>query len=144
MTIHPSTRYLKIWYGVAALAAIAVAVANVSHPDRAAMLVWLYAAPVLILAVTIYAQLRRLLISLTIQGHTLRYQAGLFVRSTRTLDVRKVQDVRVDQSLFQRVLGTGDLSIETAGETSRLVIANIDRPHEIAHLILQAGGTPEN
>jgi len=47
-----------------------------------------------------------------------------------------VQDVRVDQTLGQRMLNVGDLSLETAGEASRIVIRSIDRPQEAAHHIL--------
>jgi len=48
----------------------------------------------------------------------------------------KVQDVRVDQRPFQRMFGVGDISIETAGETSRLTIPDVDRPQKIADEIL--------
>jgi PH (Pleckstrin Homology) domain-containing protein len=38
----------------------------------------------------------------------------------------------VDQSLGQRMLGVGDISIETSGESSRLEMDNLDRPQMIA------------
>jgi uncharacterized membrane protein YdbT with pleckstrin-like domain len=63
-------------------------------------------------------------------------------RSTRTMEIHKVQDVRVDQSLTQRLLGTGNISIETAGETSRLTLVNIDRPQYVADRILEAAHNP--
>ena len=42
------------------------------------------------------------------------------------------------QSLAQRMGGIGDLSIETAGESSRLTFANIDGPQAIADSIIDA------
>lgn len=82
-------------------------------------------------------QLQRRLITLTITGDRLRYQAGLLSKTTRTMELAKIQDVRVDQTLGQRLFNIGDLSLETAGETSRIVIQSIDRPQEAADHILE-------
>lgn len=39
-----------------------------------------------------------------------------------------VRDVRVDPTLALRLLNIGDNSLETAGETSRITLPNVDRP----------------
>jgi len=49
-------------------------------------------------------------------------------KSTRNIQLYKVQDVRVDQRLAQRLWKVGDLSIETAGEASRLPSATWTTP----------------
>ena len=54
------------------------------------------------------------------------------------MEIKKVQDVRVDQTLGQRILGMGDISIETAGDSSRLTMRSIDRPQVVADQILDA------
>jgi uncharacterized membrane protein YdbT with pleckstrin-like domain len=55
-----------------------------------------------------------------------------------------VQDVRAIQSLWQRLFNVGDLAIETAGEYSRLLVENLDRPQELAEQITDlAGHAPE-
>jgi uncharacterized membrane protein YdbT with pleckstrin-like domain len=59
-------------------------------------------------------------------------------KSTRNISLPKVQDARVDQSVMQRMFGIGDLSIETAGEASRLTIRNVDQPQQVADEILAA------
>ena len=61
-----------------------------------------------------------------------------FSKSTRNISLPKVQDARVDQSVIQRMFGVGNLSIETAGETSRLTIRNVDQPQQVADEILAA------
>jgi len=50
----------------------------------------------------------------------------------------------VHQRAGQRMFGVGDLSIETAGEASRLTIPEIDRPQQIADYInnLSRSGPP--
>jgi len=40
--------------------------------------------------------------------------------------------VRVDQGMAQRLFGIGNLSIETAGESSRLTLHNVDSPQALA------------
>ena len=42
----------------------------------------------------------------------------------------------MDQRLAQRLWNVGDLSIETAGEASRLTIHNVDNPQALADDIM--------
>jgi len=62
----------------------------------------------------------------------MRYEWGILSRTTHTILISKVQDVTVHQRIGQRLFGVGDVSIETAGGSSRETIFNIDRPQEIA------------
>ena len=81
--------------------------------------------------------LRRLTSKLTITGDRICYEAGLLSKTTRVMELAKVQDVRFDQSLTQRILNMGDLSLETAGESSRIVMPSIDRPRQAANHLLE-------
>lgn len=81
--------------------------------------------------------IRRQLTRLEVEGDKLRYETGLLSKSARIMELAKVQDTRVDQTIWQRMIGTGNLSIETAGETSRITIEGIDRPREVAEAILR-------
>jgi uncharacterized membrane protein YdbT with pleckstrin-like domain len=93
------------------------------------------------LAIALYGAYKQFMLrreSLSVEAGSLRYAAGLLSRSTRTMELRKVQDVRVDQTFGQRLIGTGDLSIETAGESSRLTMRSVDHPQSVAEAILQA------
>jgi membrane protein YdbS with pleckstrin-like domain len=74
---------------------------------------------------------------LILSGDKLCYETGMLARSKRLIQITKVQDVRVDQTLAQRMLGMGNLSLETAGETSRLVMRNVDSPDRVAEDILR-------
>jgi len=74
---------------------------------------------------------------MTILDDRLQYETGFFSKTTRTILISRVQDLTVHQRLGQRMFGVGDLSIETAGETSRLTIPGIDRPQEIADHVNQ-------
>jgi uncharacterized membrane protein YdbT with pleckstrin-like domain len=80
--------------------------------------------------------LHRQMTTVTITGDRLRYETGIMTKSTRTIQLPKVQDVRVDQRLGQRFFRVGNLSIETAGEASRLTIPDVDNPQALADTIL--------
>jgi uncharacterized membrane protein YdbT with pleckstrin-like domain len=94
--------------------------------------------PALLLLWTAGRHLSLRFTTLTIEAGRLRFEQGVLSRSTRTMDLAKVQDVRVDQSLGQRILNLGNLTLETAGEAGILTMANIDRPRKIADAILVA------
>ena len=48
----------------------------------------------------------------------------------------KIQDVTVNQTLGQRMLGVGDLVLEDSGQRGGMVIRNLDSPREIADAII--------
>jgi len=88
--------------------------------------------------------LRRRYTKATVTGDRLRYEVGATSKSTRNIQLTKVQDIRVDQGVFQRMLNIGNISIETSGETSRLTIPNVDRPQQICEDLMNRSqsGTP--
>ena len=135
--LRASIKVIKLGYFVCLLLAVGIVVyllATHNQDDR--MWAWL-ALPALAALFLMVRHIQRRLIKLTILSDRLCYEAGLLSKTTRTMELTKVQDVRVDQTLGQRMLNIGDLSLETAGETSRIVIRSIDRPHVAAGRILE-------
>jgi uncharacterized membrane protein YdbT with pleckstrin-like domain len=132
MMIRPSLKLIKVGYLFMGLVGIAIGAAVYSK----------FGEPygffaLLLLLWPLSKHWRRQLTKITINGDKLRYEIGLLSKVTRTIQLSKVQDVTVRQGLGQRLMGVGDLSIETAGETSRLTISNIDQPQEIADRIME-------
>jgi len=97
----------------------------------------LLAVPVLAAFYLLLRHIRRRMVKLTILDDRLRYEAGFLSKTTRTMELSKVQDVRVDQTVGQRMLNIGNLSLETAGESSRIIMPSVDRPHDAADRILE-------
>jgi uncharacterized membrane protein YdbT with pleckstrin-like domain len=93
---------------------------------------WIPFLPVLLLLWPVKCHLLNRLTKMTILDDKLRYERGLWGRTTRTILISRVQDVTVHQRVSQRIFDVGDVSVETAGEASRETIFNIDRPKEIA------------
>jgi uncharacterized membrane protein YdbT with pleckstrin-like domain len=141
--IRPSMKQIKATYLLAVLVIVAAVVVHVKYlmPREDPPWVhqpWLPAVAALIFLLPIRRHIRRQSVKMTIAGDKLRYEAGLLSKTTRNIQLSKVQDVRVDQSLGQRMLGVGDISIETSGESSRLEMDNVDAPQTIADEIVAA------
>jgi membrane protein YdbS with pleckstrin-like domain len=140
--LRPSVKIIKLGYLLFVLLAIGIAAYLLTmHDLDQRMWGWL-AIPGFGLLTLAIRHLRRRLIKLTILDDRLRYETGLLSKSTRTMELTKIQDVRVDQTLGQRMLDIGDLSLETAGESSRIVMRSIDNPHAAADRILELARVP--
>ncbi len=142
MLIRPTMKFIRLGYIVVLVLVLAAVVAVVSDAVKG-LPAWV---PVVVAALLLWPasrHLRQRFTSIRIATDKLRYESGFFSKTTRTIQLPKVQDVRVDQTLGQRLAGVGNLSIETAGETSRLMIGNIDDPQAVADHIIDASQKSE-
>src|SRR5579872_1242074 len=136
--IRPSMKKIKAGYLIAVLLIVAAIVVQQIYMPQEERWWLLPAVAAVFLFFPIRNHIRRQAIKVTIEGDKLRYEAGLLSKTTRNIQLSKIQDVRVDQSLGQRMLGVGDISIETSGEASRLEVDNIDAPQKVADDIIAA------
>ena len=136
LTIRPSLKFIKAGYALTLLAVLAAVVIHYLYLADKSAIPWLPMAAALLILWPLKRHLARQSVKVTIAGEKLRYETGVFSKSTRIIQLPKVQDVRAVQSLWQRLFDVGDLSIETAGETSRLVVENLDGPRQLAEQII--------
>lgn len=73
-----------------------------------------------------------------LRGDMLRFEEGFLRKSQRTLMLTKIEDVRVEQSLLQRLFGLGDLAVQATGDSAPLRLDNIDNARSVADRILNA------
>jgi putative membrane protein len=138
MLLRSSIKLILVAYAFSGLLAIAVVAFSFSQPKIAGLSTfWLLLIPAAIDAIAGFKHLIRLGTKLTITEDRVRYETGILAKSTRVMELAKVQDVRMDQRLAQRIIGVGNVSLETAGETSRIEMANIDNPQKVADHILE-------
>jgi uncharacterized membrane protein YdbT with pleckstrin-like domain len=136
LTIRPTAKFIIVRLVVTGLIFLAIEILYFTLWRDVGWLSPLpWVAPLLFLPV-LWRALHRQFSTITITGDRLRYELGIISKSTRTIQLSKVQDVRVDQKLGQRLFGVGNLSIETAGEASRLTIVDVDNPQALADAIL--------
>jgi uncharacterized membrane protein YdbT with pleckstrin-like domain len=99
---------------------------------------WLYAVPLVALLFPLKSHVGRRLITLRLQNDHLTLETGFLSRTRRTVDTAKIQDVTVSQTLLQRIINTGNLTLESAGESGHISIRSLDRPRVIADAILNS------
>ncbi|GAB5406796.1 MAG: PH domain-containing protein [Aureliella sp.] len=77
-----------------------------------------------------------LTVTVSVSSKRTRIREGLLAKRTSEVQHDDVRNIQVDQTLVQRLLGTGSLSVSSSGQDDLEIIAhNIPNPNEIADLI---------
>lgn len=134
-TVKPTLIFIKTGYVLAVLGALAVVV----------LLAWLgvpaYISIPLALALLLipaYYHIRRNMIRYTVTDAKLEIDTGFVARTTRNIPLSKIQDVTVQASIPQRVMGFGDIIVDNASEIGgSTVLHNINNPRHYADLLLR-------
>jgi len=62
-------------------------------------------------------------------------RSGVLSKQGREIPLERINDLSYHQSLFERLVGAGDLVIESAGERGQDTFARIPRPERVEQLI---------
>ena len=136
LTIQPTAKFIKAGTMLVTVVFLALEIGCLVSWNEAVGSKLIMIAPPLLFLWPLSRAMRRRYIKTTITGDRLRFESGMAAKTTRNIQISKIQDVRVDQRVSQRMFSVGDLSIETAGETSRLTVHNVDNPQALADEIL--------
>ncbi|MBM3740589.1 MAG: PH domain-containing protein [Acidobacteria bacterium] len=135
--VRPSTKLVQVRYVAAVLAAASGYLLRHFYPKLPQPVEFaLYGIGGFWLITTIFRHIGLMFTSLASDGDKLTFEQGFLAKSTRSMNLSKIQDAKVDQSIGERMMGIGSLTLESAGESGRLVMENIDRPREVADQIL--------
>lgn len=77
-------------------------------------------------------------INFVLTSQRLIFQTGIFSKFGIELDTVNIETVSYDQSLFERLVGSGTITIESAGELGYQDFYSVDRPDIVQYEILQA------
>lgn len=128
--------FVKIGYlGAAVLAVVLVAVVagSTALPPWIAVVIGL-----LMLLVPAFYHVKQRLVRYRLTESQLEVDEGLISRTTRSVPIRRIQDVTVSASITQRLLGFGDMMIDNASdEGGKLVLRNINSPKRYADELLK-------
>lgn len=133
--VKPTLIFIKAGYALAVLAAITLVVlmawiglpAYVSIPIALALLL-----------IPAYYHIRRNMVRYTVTDAKLEIDTGLIARTTRNIPLSKIQDVTVQASIPQRLMGFGDIIVDNASEIGgSTVLHNINNPRHYADLLLR-------
>lgn len=136
-SISPTLKFVKAGYVLTAIAALLLMAAFtvflpfVSTPVAVLIGFALFLVPA-------FYHFRQRLIRYNLTDTTVEIDSGLLSRNTRNIPLRRVQDVTVSASIWQRLLGFGDIVIDNASEDGgKVVIKNIDSPRHYADMLLR-------
>ena len=134
-TVRPTMIFIKAGYALAVLGGIALVFLLASIGVPASISIPLALALLLIPA---YYHVRRNMVRYTVTDSKLQIDTGLIARTTRNIPLSKVQDVTVQASIPQRLLGFGDIIVDNASEFGgSTVMHNISSPRHYADLLLR-------
>lgn len=129
--LHPHWKALIRPVFVLVLAVAAVVVGWIFLPAGGAGMVGLYAIAAVALLLVLWLVLWPFLVWRTTHyvftNERVLLQHGVFSRDRRDIPLGRINDHAMNQSLIERMLGCGTLTIESAGERGQSVLSDI--PH---------------
>lgn len=138
LVIRPSIKGIIVWYALSALLVIAIVVFLQTRNFHPPELWTLLAIPI---AIDLWASLKHVRLNarrITLEKGLLRYEDGLIGKTQRNMMLDKVRDVRLEQTLGQRLVGVGDIRVEALGESGTITLENVDRPRETVDALVSA------
>jgi membrane protein YdbS with pleckstrin-like domain len=132
-----------VWPGfIAVLVLVGWILAFANAPDEGAgrsAVIWGSLAIGLVLL--IWISLRQLIAWATsnfaVTSDRIIHREGFIAKHTMEIPLEAINDVRFHQSILERIVGAGDLTIQSASEFGRNVFANIRNPESVQKTIYQ-------
>ena len=136
--ISPTLMFVKVGYALAALGALFLA-AFTSVFLSSWISVWLSVLiGLLLFLIPAYYHFMRKMVSYKLTESKLEIDEGFISRTTRSVPIRRIQDVTVSSTVLQRMLGFGNLTIDNASDDGgKVVMKNINTPKFYADVLLR-------
>lgn len=120
-----------------AIVGIVVVVVTWSYAPDTAAFDWVVTGAVVIasLRFVAYPLVAWWFTSYVLTNERLIHRSGILSRAGLEIPLENINDVRFTQSIFERVLRSGDVLVESAGEKGQSVLADIPQPEEFHSLV---------
>lgn len=139
-TLRPTMIFVGIWYVIAALivlgATVVLALLRNLIGNTEAIVIIILVVALLAFSIPVWKQIMRLRQVYTLTNHKLEMRLGILARTLRNIPLRNIQDVTVVASATQRLLGLGDIVIDSASESGKIFIEDVRAPEKYADMIL--------
>ncbi len=91
----------------------------------------------LFLAFPVRAVVRWLTSHFVLTTHRLVHRSGWIAKQSMEVPLERINDVRFHQGIFERMIGAGDLVIESAGEHGQELFTDIRRPEHVQRTVYE-------
>src|SRR5262245_45264456 len=142
-TVRPTMIFVVIRYIIAAVVIIATAalmgVLSRVKPDLlngTVSFIVILAVAILAFSNPIYKHILRRREVYTLTNHKLEMRYGIISKIVRNIPLKNIQDVTVTASIWQRMMNLGDIEIDSASESGKIILDDIHHPERYANLIL--------
>ena len=134
---------LPIFWGVLIVAAAAFGYAKLDDPSwiRPAILI---AAAVALLVFTVAPIIRWIFTLFVLTTDRLITRRGVIAKSSKEIPLENINDITFSQGILERMVGAGDLLVESAGERGQERITNVRRPEAVQLQIYKAAEENSN
>ena len=85
--------------------------------------------------------------TMVLTNERLVVRMGLFAKAGREIPLERISDISYHQSLFERIIGAGDLFVDSVGDGGRQVLRMVPRPvrvQQAIHKQMAQGDAPAN
>lgn len=137
--LRPTLIFVTMWYIVAALLVLATAaLVGLLSPKMAGSTAFIVilAVSLVAFAIPVSKHILRMREVYTLTNHKLEMRFGLIAKTIRNIPLRNVQDVTVTSKVWERLMGLGDIVIDSASESGKITLSDIRRPDHYADQIL--------
>lgn len=138
--IRPALIFVLIRYLLAAVVTVGMVVGYFYLDDRfpGAIPWWVVLmASASAFASPIYRHILRQREVYTLTTTRMEFSYGILSKVRRSIPLSKIQDVTVTRTALERLVGIGDIVIDSAAESGRIPLRNIAQPERYANLILR-------
>ncbi len=117
---------------------VAIAAGNYINPDGNANKWITYAGVVLVVLALLWLLeefLRWRTVNFVVTTDRLIYRSGLFAKQGKEIPLERINDISFKQSVWERIIGAGDLLIESGGEQGQQRFYNVKKPFHVQNEI---------
>ncbi|WP_239395440.1 PH domain-containing protein [Frankia sp. CiP3] len=123
----PATAFVVV-LGLTLFGVLAIPAGSFQH---AAQWLVITAAAALLAVTSLRPWLQWITTSYVVTTERVVIRTGVFSRNGRDIPLQRLNDVSFHHSFAERLLGSGTLTIESAGERGQVVLANLPRVEEV-------------
>jgi membrane protein YdbS with pleckstrin-like domain len=118
-----------------AIALSLIVTAGVAYARGSLGIALIAAAVFFIRPIIRHMRLKRTVYTLT--GAKLEIRTGIFSKDTKNIPLRHIDNVEVSETLKERLIGIGDVLIDSAALDTKMVMNNIKDPRKYADIIME-------
>lgn len=140
--MHPSFIFVGVRYTVAAVLSLVIVVLGAMIAGKAwewlsNLIPWVVGFGVVVLFLNpIYNHILRQIETYTLTSEKVEIQTGLLIKRTQNIPLQKIQDVSTQITLLNRMLGIGDVVIDSASSSGKIILRHVTNPQAVANEIL--------